>query len=145
MIPRFHAGFFLYCSMRAFLYSIAGVWLLSEYARSWHAPVWYVGNLPGNYNGCCLPPFGVFISDKHKGNAALLAHELEHWDQFRALGMVGYYTRYCDEMQQYGYDLAPMEIAARLAAGETVQAAFNYTSAVRSGSARTVYNPDFRR
>lgn len=89
-----------------------------------------------------VPPLGIFITRDQLGNDALLQHELIHWRQFQQIGLLPYYARYFFEKMKYGYDHMPMEIEARQ--GETDDVKVNYTEAVRTGQARTVYNPNFR-
>lgn len=45
-------------------------------------------------------------------------------------------------MKQFGYDKMPMEIEARK--NESDYCKNNYTECVRNGTAKTVYNPNFR-
>ncbi|MDD3686864.1 MAG: hypothetical protein PHE56_08875 [Bacteroidales bacterium] len=99
--------------------------------------------LPGNYNALTLPPFGIYITEKEKGNLLLLQHELKHWQQYQKLGLLKYYNTYYQQYVKYGYDKMPMEIEARV--GETEYAKSHYTKAVRSGKANTIYNPEFRK
>jgi hypothetical protein len=30
--------------------------------------IYYVDSLPGKFRGMCIPPIGIFILKKHKGN-----------------------------------------------------------------------------
>lgn len=106
--------------------------------------VYVVGSLPNGLNACCLPPIGIFVTERNRFNERLLRHEYEHWQQYRDLGIIGYYAEYADGLSRYGYDFHPMEIAARLAAGEPFGVVYDYTNSVRNGTALTCYNPIFR-
>lgn len=101
-----------------------------------------VDALPGGYNAMTIPPFGIWITKNEAKNANLLAHELIHWRQYQELGLIAFVQRYTRELQQYGYDFMPMEIEARF--NEPAIVKYNYTQAVRNGTANTVYNPNFR-
>ncbi|CEN37601.1 hypothetical protein CCYN2B_40147 [Capnocytophaga cynodegmi] len=88
-----------------------------------------------------IPPFGIFILLKHKGNVNLLNHELIHWKQYKRMSLFVFYFRYLFEMLKYGYDLSPMEIEARFVESDFCK--LNYSDCVRSGVARTVSNENF--
>lgn len=105
-------------------------------------PVYYKKKLLGNYNARTLPPFGIYIQEAHKGNAALLEHEKIHWQQYRRMGLIGFYLTYLYENAVYGYDCNSLEIEAR--ANESEYCRQNYTECVRNGIAKTIHNPQFR-
>jgi hypothetical protein len=50
-----------------------------------------VDRLPANFNAVTVPPFGIFILRGQESNAALLKHEMVHWNQFQQLGLLPYY------------------------------------------------------
>lgn len=119
--------------------SFVGYSFLKRYSK----PSIYYTNVQGNhYNARCIPPFGIFIDKNQRGNKALLDHELIHWSQFKRLGLMGYYLRYLSEYYRYGYDNMPMEVEARYM--ESAYCKTNYTSCVRSGCSKTVFNSRFR-
>jgi hypothetical protein len=102
----------------------------------------YVDTVPLNYNAITLPPFGILIDKKQANNKALLDHENIHWQQYQRMGLLPYYFKYAVDYLHYGYDHHPMEIEARQNESEAVR--MNYTEAVRSGTAQTVKNLNFR-
>ena len=61
----------------------------------------------------CIPPFGIFILKKHKGNKKILQHDLIHWKQYQKQGFLDFYLRYLIEFIFIGYDKMPMEMEAR--------------------------------
>lgn len=105
--------------------------------------IYIVDELPGGFNALCLPPVGIYIKRGFESEALLL-HELKHWQQSNSYGVL-YYLLYGLEYMLNGYDMMPMEMEARMAAGETGYAILNYTDAVRRGMSVTVYNPNFRK
>ena len=105
-------------------------------------PVFYRKKLAKNYNARTIPPFGIFIKEDEKNNKELLEHELTHWKQYEEKGFIDYYVDYTKQMKQFGYDKMPMEIEARK--NESDYCKNNYTECVRNGTAKTVYNPNFR-
>ena len=105
-------------------------------------PVYYKKSLLGGYNARTLPPFGIYISEQHKGNEALLEHEMKHWEQYEASGVIGYYLSYLYNHLAYGYDANPMEVTARTR--ESAYCKQNYTECVRNGTAVTIHNKNFR-
>jgi len=96
------------------------------------------------YNANTLPPFGIVIAEKHKENIAIHKHELKHWEQYQRTGAIPFVLKYAYQYLVYGYDLMPMEIEARKAAGESEFCLTNYTICVRNCIAETVCNSDFR-
>jgi len=114
-------------------------------ARSSKEPkINFVEKLPGNYNAQTIPPFGIDIKISERENQRLIAHELEHWNQYKQTGAIIYGLKYCLQRVFYGYDNMPFEIEARKSAGENPDCIGNYTECVRTGKALTVYNPNFR-
>jgi hypothetical protein len=104
--------------------------------------IYYVKNT-GSMNARTIPPFGIFINISQAGNAQLLQHELVHWRQYQRQGLACFVGGYWLAQLLYGYDRNPYEIEARQ--NETPCNQLHYTDAVRSGTANTVYNPNFRR
>lgn len=126
-----------------FWVSLLGFSIFSYYKRSLkEVPVYYVDYLPFGFNALALPPFGVFINKEHKYNKQLLAHELVHWKQFKENGLLLFLLRFLWYQINYGYDKNPFEIEARF--NESDFCKKNYTHCVRTGKAKTVYNPKFR-
>jgi hypothetical protein len=107
--------------------------------------VFYVDYIPGGYNGCILPPFGVLINKAQRGNERLLHHEMIHWQQYQREGLLPFAFNYWSEHFKVGYDLNPYEIEARLKSGEFDCCIENYTDCVRSGISNTVFNPSFKK
>lgn len=105
-------------------------------------PVYIRKSLNGNYNAQTIPPFGIFVREDQMHNDALLAHELVHWRQYQQRGLIRFCFDYAKELETYGYDKMPMEQEARFM--ETQYCKDNYTECVRNGTAKTVYNPNFR-
>lgn len=79
--------------------------------------IYYVSWLPLRLRGACLPPVGIFINTKYKGDHrymdALLAHDLIHWRQYERMGLFMYAFRYVAQIILIGYDTMPMEMEAR--------------------------------
>lgn len=128
---------------KSIIYSIIGLFAYSQYKRKLnYVNVYYVDSMPNSYNGMSIPPFGVFIDKSEKDNDVLLAHELIHWNQFRREGMM-MLPRYILETWKNGYDKNKYEIEAFQ--NEDKYCRKHYTECVRSGVAKTVYNPNFRK
>lgn len=121
---------------------LIGFVIANEIAKTKPPTIRYVRKLMGNHNGACIPPFGVFIDQKQMGNSDILTHEMIHWKQYQRKGLIKYYGDYLSQYLKYGYDAMPMELEAR--ANETAYCQQNYTKCVRNGTAKTVYNPNFR-
>jgi len=119
-------------------------WLAMKNYRALTAPPTIIGvrYLPGNYNAITIPPFGIYVLNEHLENSNLINHELVHWQQYKAMGMLKYYATYLKEFFQYGYDAMPMELQARFNESELCRA--NYSECVRNGTAKTVTNKNFR-
>ena len=105
--------------------------------------IFYKDNLPFNYNANTIPPFGIFISKKEKGNGMLLKHEMVHWNQYQKEGLLKFCFGYIKENIKNGYDGNKYEKEALIKSGE--KAIDNYTNSVRNGTALTIYNPNFRK
>ena len=114
-------------------------WIIAKVNK----PIIYVGTT-GNYNAKTIPPFGILINNNNINNKKLLAHELYHWQQYQQTGAILFYLNYAFEMATLGYDTMPMEINARIAAGEFPHCINQYTQCVRNGTAATVANTNFR-
>lgn len=70
-------------------------------------------DIPGSQMAATIPPFGIFIESKYKGNDDLLNHELVHWDQYQRMGLLIFYKTYISEYIKYGRKYGPMEVEAR--------------------------------
>lgn len=75
--------------------------------------IYYVLWILPPYRAITIPPFGIFIKKKHKGNQKLLNHDLVHWQQYQRMGLFMFYFKYLKQFLTYGYDKMPMEIEAR--------------------------------
>jgi hypothetical protein len=120
---------------------VLAFWLVVQRTRH-SVPVFWVRRLPNGYNALTLPPIGVFIRAEHRENTALLDHETIHWQQYQREGLLPFLWKYGRAASQHGYDGNPYEIEARHL--ETPYCQHQYTECVRTGQARTVYNPEFR-
>lgn len=119
-------------------------WLYCRKQRKNDNPrIFYRKRLFNNYNGYVVPPFGVFIKESEKDNAALLEHELVHWKQFQREGLLPFLVNYSKEAANKGYDLNPYEIEARTVESDYCKE--NYTECIRTGKAITAFNPNFRK
>lgn len=70
-------------------------------------------DIPGSQMAVTIPPFGIFIEKKYKGDKSLLNHESVHWDQYKRMGLFGFYSTYLSEYIKYGRKYGPMEVEAR--------------------------------
>lgn len=104
--------------------------------------IYYSKNLLFGHNAMTIAPIGIFIKESEKENAALLQHELIHWEQYCSRGMFLFYLDYLLGLLHNGYDLHPMELEAR--SNENDFSKYNYTYAVRNGLANTIFDPNFR-
>ena len=130
---------------KVLLIGAAVFWAYNEIQKRNNNPkVYYVDYIPGNYNGCILPPFGILIKKEQKGNCVLLEHERVHWQQYQRNGLLPFLINYWHQHFKCGYDLNPYEIEARLLSGEVPCCITDYTSCVREGRSVTVYNPEFK-
>jgi len=75
--------------------------------------IYYVPWVIPTYRAITIPPFGIFIKKKHRGNQKLLNHELIHWQQYQKMGLLKFYFRYFKQFLTHGYNKMPMEIEAR--------------------------------
>jgi SET domain len=125
---------------------IAGSVLLADYllAQVNKPRIVYVENRK-NINASTVPPFGIYINKEQIDNELLLKHELVHWEQYKRTGAIIFFIRYIVEAMVYGYDSMPLEIEARKKCGESQYCIENYTECVRTGQAKTVSNPNFRK
>jgi hypothetical protein len=103
-----------------------------------------VRKLPYNYNSMTIPPFGILVQVEDLHNKRLIKHELEHWKQYMQLGFIMFYRFYFFQLLLYGYDKMPLEVNARIAAGEDTYCLHNYTYCVKNGYAKTISDPEFR-
>lgn len=104
--------------------------------------VYYLDNLPLNYNGLIVPPIGIFINKSKRDSEELLNHELIHWEQYKTEGLK-MIPKYIVESIRNGYDRNKYEIKAR--EGESEFCKTNYTHCVRNGLAKTSHNKNFRK
>jgi hypothetical protein len=57
-------------------------------------------DLPGNLKASTIPPFGIFIERQYMGEpqnskwCTVLQHELEHWEQYKRMGLFSFYYNY---------------------------------------------------
>jgi len=116
--------------------------LILRQLRKQQPTINYVDRVPLNFNAVTVPPIGIYINKNQQANAALLKHELVHWQQYQRMGLLNYYLQYAKGHLVNGYDLNPMEIEAR--ANESDYCKANYTSCVRNGTANTVQLKTFR-
>jgi hypothetical protein len=75
--------------------------------------IYYVKYLLPPFRAMTIPPFGIFIKLKYKGNKQILQHDLIHWKQYKRMGLIMYYLRYFIQLIIIGYDTMPMELEAR--------------------------------
>lgn len=125
--------------------SIVALAIYNEFQKRNNTPKVYISNIiTGKYNARTLPPFGIFIKPEHSKNNMLIKHELVHWQQYQKEGLLNFIKNYCKAHSQFGYDLNPYEIEARLLSGEKQSCIHNYTQCVRNGNALTVNSNTFR-
>jgi hypothetical protein len=65
------------------------------------------------YAAITLPPFGIYILKERINETVLRNHELVHWEQYKRLGVIGFYAKYLYYNFKYGYWDNPMEVEAR--------------------------------
>lgn len=75
--------------------------------------IYYVPWILPPYRGIAIPPFGIFIKNKFKGNEKILNHEMVHWKQYQTMGLFVFYLSYLYQKMTMGYDKMPMEMEAR--------------------------------
>jgi hypothetical protein len=122
--------------------ALVAVHMILRGRREGEPDIFYVDHVPGNFNGICLPPLGIFIDQRNQANTELLKHEMVHWRQYQRMGLGPYYYNYLRDFIKVGYDAHPMEREAR--ANESAYCRDNYTECVRNGKAKTAFNPNFR-
>jgi len=122
--------------------AISAAIIYNEIQKRRHTPIYFLKKIAKNYNARTIPPFGIYIKKSESGNKSLLEHELVHWKQYQEKGLIKFYSDYAKEMKQFGYDKMPMEKEARK--NENEYCKDNYTECVRTGQAKTVFNPNFR-
>jgi len=63
-------------------------------------------DIPGKQMAATIPPFGIFIENKYKsescGCGSILSHEKIHWDQYKRLGLIGFYYQYISQYLKHG-------------------------------------------
>lgn len=65
-------------------------------------------DLPGDLKASTIPPIGIFIESQYKGETpnskwcTVLQHELEHWEQYKAMGLLSFYSNYLLEYAKHG-------------------------------------------
>jgi hypothetical protein len=81
--------------------------------RLFYTPV----DIPGKQMAMTIPPFGIIIEKKYKnegsGRGTLLRHERVHWNQYKKMGLIGFYYNYFSEYLKYDRFYGSMEIEAR--------------------------------
>jgi hypothetical protein len=75
--------------------------------------IYYVKYIIPPFRAMTIPPFGIFIKKKYKGNNQILKHDLIHWKQYKRMGLFMFYFRYFIQLIIIGYDTMPMEMEAR--------------------------------
>jgi hypothetical protein len=75
-------------------------------------------NIPGKQMAATLPPFGIFIESKFKGEpksyaCSILTHELVHWEQYKKMGLIAFHYNYLKGFFQSGRIHHWMEKEAR--------------------------------
>lgn len=125
--------------------AVAALTLYSVGARKKKPNLYVKDWLPFGFNAMAIPPIGVFVKREHANNPRLLTHELQHWKQYQQRGLLPFYVGYGLEALVWGYDGMPMERECRAAAGDDEWTQWNYTEAVRTGRAVSIYNPEFRK
>jgi hypothetical protein len=95
-------------------YILISVTLFLLYSLIKEDKIYYIPfDIPGSQMAATIPPFGIFIEKKYKGDKSLLNHELVHWDQYNRMGFFGFYSTYLSEYVKYGRKYGPMEVEAR--------------------------------
>jgi hypothetical protein len=75
--------------------------------------IYYVSWVIPPFRAMTVPPFGIFVKKKFKGDKQILNHDLIHWKQYKRMGLFMYYFRYFMQLLLIGYDTMPMEMEAR--------------------------------
>jgi hypothetical protein len=95
-------------------YILISITLFLLYSLIKEDKIYYIPfDIPGSQMAATIPPFGIFIEKKYKGDKSLLNHELVHWDQYNSMGFFGFYSTYLSEYVKYGRKYGPMEVEAR--------------------------------
>lgn len=76
------------------------------------------------FRAMTIPPFGIFVKKKYKGNSQILEHDKIHWKQYKRMGLFMYCFRYIIQLIVIGYDTMPMEMEARQ--NDDVKTQWNY-------------------
>jgi hypothetical protein len=93
--------------------------ILILFTNSVNKKIYYVSfELPGNLKGMTIPPLGIFIEEQYKINSnkpgSVLRHELVHWEQYKKMGLIGFYFNYFSGYLKTGSRFNhPMEEEAR--------------------------------
>ncbi|KAB8153392.1 hypothetical protein EZY14_009170 [Kordia sp. TARA_039_SRF] len=120
------------------------LYVYNEIQKTKEPPVYYTERIVGGFNGITIPPFGIFIKESERENQMLLDHEIVHWNQYQREGLFNFLKNYYAEHRENGYDNNSYEIEARLLSGEKIQCLKNYTNCIKSGTALTAHNSNFR-
>lgn len=72
------------------------------------------------FSAITLPPIGIFVCPRDFFNEDLHRHELVHWEQYRRMSTIGFYTRYLFGWVRAGFNYFDnwMEQEARFIIGE---------------------------
>ena len=74
-------------------------------------------DIPGDQMAITIPPFGIIIERKFKyegdNKGSILSHEKIHWNQYKRMGLLGFYYNYFKGYVKYGRKYSPMEKEAR--------------------------------
>ena len=97
--------------------------------RKWKPKIFYTKWVFKPFRGMAIPPFGIFINPKHN-TQIVIKHELIHWQQYKKLGLLGFYFKYVWEMIRFGYDKSPLESEARLRSKENSENLDSYSEMV---------------
>jgi len=82
---------------------------INEKGKKKPAKVRYVNILPPPRQAMTIPPFGVFILEKHRGSEVIHRHEKCHWQQYQEKGLLSFYTDYFGHTIEHGYSGNEME------------------------------------
>ena len=67
------------------------------------------------FAGVTLPPAGIYILAERMQDEGLIRHEQAHWEQYKRMGFLKFYSLYLWYSLKYGYWNNPMEVEARKA------------------------------
>ncbi len=79
------------------------------------------------YRAMTIPPLGIFIKKKYRGDKKILNHDMVHWQQYQKMGLFKFYFRYFKQFLIYGYDNMPMELEARYEEDEYIKKHYSET------------------